>query len=154
MSQQQLIERDREMIPTRLLWAMLVLVLACLGLASVAALTDRPLEAMPPNLPIAQERSIVIHAEMSGAVRVEDISGSIIAELAPEAGGFIAGVGRVLDRERSKHGLDPALPEALEGASLVPLLVGAADRAHDDRRRHIRVSARCGRRPLESARAR
>ena len=113
MSQQQLIERDREMIPTRLLWAMLVLVLACLGLASVAALTDRPLEAMPPNLPIAQERSIVIHAEMSGAVRVEDVSGSVIAELAPEAGGFIAGVGRVLDRERSKHGLDPALPVRL-----------------------------------------
>ena len=113
MSEQHLIERDREMIPTRLLWAMLALVLACLGVVTIASLTDRPLEAMPPNLPVVQEREIVIRAEMSGAALIEDKTGSIIADLGPTEGGFIAGVGRVLHRERTKHGLDPALPVRL-----------------------------------------
>ncbi len=110
MSEQQLAERDREMIPTRLLWAMLALVVVCFGVAAMASLTDRPLEAMPPTLPVVQEREIRIFAEMSGAARVEDSSGSVIADLDPTKGGFIAGVGRVLVRERGKLGLDPTLP--------------------------------------------
>ncbi|GFE64640.1 photosynthetic complex assembly protein PuhC [Litoreibacter roseus] len=105
MSEQQLIDRDREMIPTFLLRAMLGVVVAIFALAAFASFTDRPLEAMPPEVPVIQSRDIVIHATMSGAVRVTDTSGAVIADLAPEEGGFIAGVGRVLERERAKIGI-------------------------------------------------
>jgi putative photosynthetic complex assembly protein len=42
---------------------------------------------------------------MSGAATVLDANGTLIGRLSPETGGFIAGVGRVLDRERTKHGV-------------------------------------------------
>ncbi len=110
MSEQDLVIRDREMIPTRLLRAMAGLVLVCLAVASYASFTDRPLEAMPPDLPIIKERVIVIDASMSGAVTVTEPDGTLVADLAPEQGGFIAGVGRVLERERAKLGLEGTLP--------------------------------------------
>jgi len=110
MSEQDLILRDREMIPTLLLRAMAVLVLICFCVAAYASFTDRPLEAMPPDLPIIKERALVIDASMSGAVTVSTPEGQMIADLAPEQGGFIAGVGRVLERERGKLGLEGTLP--------------------------------------------
>jgi putative photosynthetic complex assembly protein len=59
---------------------------------------------MPPELEIVQEREIMIYASMSGAAQVKTTDGTLIADLAPEQGGFIAGVGRVLERERAKVG--------------------------------------------------
>ena len=109
-SHEQLAERDREMIPTMLVRAMGVLVLICLAIVSYASFTDRPLEALPPDLEVVKERVLVIEAEMTGAVRVTSPDGTLIAELAPEQGGFIAGVGRVLERERGKQGLEGSLP--------------------------------------------
>lgn len=99
-----LVERDKEMIPTRLLLAMLALVLLVLSLVTVASITDRPLEALPPDRSIAAEREIRIYAEMTGNVLVTTAGGETIADLGPEQGGFIAGVGRVLTRERAKVG--------------------------------------------------
>lgn len=110
MSQQDLVIRDREMIPTLLLRAMAVLVFICFCVAAFASFTDRPLEALPPDLPIIKERVLIIDASMSGAVRVTTLDGKLIADLAPEQGGFIAGVGRVLERERGKLGLEGTLP--------------------------------------------
>lgn len=113
MSEAKLIERDKEMIPTALLRAMLGLVLAILAIASYASWTGRELEAMPPNLPIIQEREIIIDAHMSGAVVVTAPDGTIIADLSPEEGGFVAGVGRVLVRERGKLGITELRPVRL-----------------------------------------
>jgi phosphate/sulfate permease len=64
----------------------------------MATLTDRPLEATPPVLPIVAERMIILSGDMSGAARVLDTHGQMIAELTPEQGGVIAGVYRVLVR--------------------------------------------------------
>lgn len=97
-------QRDREMIPATLLRAMLALVLASLAIVAYARLTDRPLEAAPPTgVAVAKERAILLYGDMSGAARVLDLNGSVIADLDPTQGGFISGVWRVLQRERTKN---------------------------------------------------
>lgn len=103
--------RDREMIPTLLLRAMFIMVLCTLLIVAYARLTDRPLVAAPPeNTPVLAERAIILHGDMSGAALVMDPAGRIIAEFGGDEGGFIAGVWRVLQRERAKHKVDPNLP--------------------------------------------
>lgn len=100
--------RDREMIPTMLLRAMAVLVACALLITSYAALTDRPLEAMPAldgEVEVVRERMIYIQADgVSGAARVLDANGTVIADLDPSQGGFVAGVERVLSFERERRG--------------------------------------------------
>ncbi|MEM9433368.1 MAG: photosynthetic complex assembly protein PuhC [Pseudomonadota bacterium] len=110
MSQQDLIERDREMIPNVLLKGLLAVVMLCLAIAIYASVTGRPLEATPPPLDIVKERQIQIFATMSGSARVTDPDGSLIAELSPQEGGFVAGIGRVLERERAKLGIEGTAP--------------------------------------------
>lgn len=110
---QELVRRDREMIPTVLLRAMLFLVLACLAIVAFARLSDRPLEAQFPPMPILEERVIVIYGEMNGAAKVLDANGSLIADLSPEEGGFVAGMTRALARERTKIGVTDTAPVRL-----------------------------------------
>ena len=112
-SEQKLVERDREMIPTILIRAMFVLCICVLLIVSYARLTDRPLEAMPPSLeeaPVVQEREIRIFGEMDGSARVLGTDGTVIATLSPEEGGFVAGIYRVLERERGAVGLHASEP--------------------------------------------
>jgi putative photosynthetic complex assembly protein len=94
-----------ELIPRFLGRTLIAVVLTCLALVTMATLTNRPLEATPPVLPVVAERMIILSGDMSGAARVMDTNGQVIAELTPEQGGFIAGVYRVLLRERTKHGV-------------------------------------------------
>ncbi|MBN2906164.1 MAG: pullulanase [Rhodobacteraceae bacterium] len=92
-------------IPPVLLRAMLVLVVSVLLIVTYARVTDRPLSALPDqDAPIAVERDIVLNGSMSGAATVYDTEGNVIAEFGPDEGGFIAGVWRVLQRERNKTG--------------------------------------------------
>lgn len=103
--------REREKIPVVLLRAVLVLVLSALLIVSYAVVTDRPLEAMPPtDTPVFKEREIILSGSMNGAAEVMDVNGTVIASLTPDKGGFIAGVYRVLVRERNKHGVDIHAP--------------------------------------------
>jgi len=104
-------KRDKEMIPTLLLRAMFVMVLCTIFIVGYARLTDRPLVAAPPeNTPVLAQRSIILYGEMTGAARVTDAEGNIIAEFSGEEGGFIAGVWRVLQRERDLHKIEGNLP--------------------------------------------
>ena len=112
--EQRLRQRDKEMIPTVLLRAMLALVLACLALVTFARLTDRPLEAMPPQgLAIVAERLLVLEGDMSGAARVLDPAGAVVADLPGDKGGFVAGLWRVLQRVRAQAGVPGDLPVRL-----------------------------------------
>jgi len=107
-SEHKLVERDKEMIPTVLLRAMLVLCISVLVIASYARLTDRPLAAAPPSeaeVPVAEERLIRIFGQMDGSARVMDVDGNVIVTLGPDQGGFVAGIHRVLERERGALGL-------------------------------------------------
>jgi len=106
--EQKLVERDKEMIPTILLRAMFILVVCVIIIVGYARLTDRPLTAMPPSediVPAVMEREIRIFAQMDGSARVMDINGNVIADLSPEEGGFVSGIGRVLERRRAAVGL-------------------------------------------------
>jgi putative photosynthetic complex assembly protein len=115
--EQKLVERDREMIPVLLLRALLVLVICALMIVAYARITDRPLEAMPTlegaDVGIAKERAIFISGELSGAARVLDGNGTVIADLDETEGGFVAGMYRVLKRTRTQAGLSPDLPVRL-----------------------------------------
>ena len=110
---QELVRRDKEMIPVVLLRAMLFLVLACLAIVTFARLTDRPLEATFPDVPIIEERVISIFGEMNGAATVLDRNGAVIAALDPEEGGFVAGMTRALARERMKVDVPATAPVRL-----------------------------------------
>lgn len=103
-------QRDKEMIPTRLLLAMVALVAIIFSFAAFSVITDRPLEALPPQLEVVKEREIAIFADMSGGATVTAPDGTLIAELTPEQGGFVSGIGRVLTRERGKVGLSGSEP--------------------------------------------
>jgi putative photosynthetic complex assembly protein len=111
--EQKLVERDKEMVPTILVRAMFVLCVCVLIIVSYARLTDRPLEAMPPSeaeVPVVQERVIRIFGEMDGSARVLAEDGTVIATLGPTEGGFVAGIYRVLERERGAGGLPASEP--------------------------------------------
>lgn len=94
-----------DLIPRFLGRALTALVVICLVLVTIATVTDRPLDSTPPREAVVAERIIVLSGDMSGAARVMDANGQLIAELSPEQGGFISGVYRVLVRERTKHGV-------------------------------------------------
>ncbi|MEM9797585.1 MAG: photosynthetic complex assembly protein PuhC [Pseudomonadota bacterium] len=117
--------RDREMIPTVLLRAMGVLVVCALLITTYAVMTDRPLEAMPVmegEARILKERAIFLDADgTTGAARVLDEYGTVIADLDPSQGGFVAGMHRVLTFERSRRDLGMETPVRLvlfEGGQL------------------------------------
>ncbi|MEX5727634.1 putative photosynthetic complex assembly protein [Rhodovulum iodosum] len=96
---------DEEMIPPVLLKAVFALVLCSLLIVAYARITDRPLSANPDDsVGIDKERPIVLQGSMSGSATVLTPEGEIIAEYAEDEGGFVAGVWRVLQRERKKHG--------------------------------------------------
>lgn len=107
-------KRDREMIPTLLLRAMFILVLSSLVIVAYARLTDRPLAAAPPmDTPVLAERLIVLYGSMNGAAEVTDPDGRIIASLPNDQGGFVAGIWRVLVREREMRGVPIDTPVRL-----------------------------------------
>lgn len=113
--------REDDMVPRALIRAVLALVLICLALVSWAVATDRPLESTPPDAPLIAERLVYLSGDLTGSARVLDANGLLIADLGPEEGGFIAGVQRVLDRERAKHGqplTGPVLLQLREGNRL------------------------------------
>jgi putative photosynthetic complex assembly protein len=99
---------DREKIPRVLVRAMFGVCLASLLIVSYARLTDRPLEATPPDVAIVKSRTVFLHGDMNGSATVLDQTGSLVASFDPTKGGFVAGMWRVLDRERGKIGLDAA----------------------------------------------
>lgn len=96
-------EEDK-MLPVALIRGVLCLMAATLAIAIYARVTDRPLESTPPVSPVVAETHLLLTSDgVSGAVQVHDPSGTLISNLGPEAGGFIAGVHRVIIRERTKH---------------------------------------------------
>ena len=101
---QMAVRRD-EKIPTALLRAMLVLVVFVLALVFYASLTDRPLEAQPPNGEILSEKIIRLEGTVTGAARISDEKGVVITEFAAGDGGFVSTIERVIRRERLRNGV-------------------------------------------------
>ena len=96
-------EEDK-MLPRVLIRGVLALICTTLAIATFARVTDRPLESTPPVSPIVAEAPVVLISDgVSGAVTVTHPDGAPIADLSAEEGGFIAGIHRVIVRERTKH---------------------------------------------------
>lgn len=112
-SQTRIHAKPDELVPRVLVRAVLALVLVILSLVTIATLTDRPLESTPPDTPIIAERAIHISGDASGAARVLDANGSVLADFPADKGGFVSGIDRVLLRERGKIGADPTAPVLL-----------------------------------------
>ncbi len=94
---------EQELVPRAMVRLMVGMVLFCLVLTAAHVWTGQPKDATPPTSSVIASRTLVIEGDMSGAAVVRDAAdGSLIADLAPEQGGFISGVRRVLDRERTK----------------------------------------------------
>ena len=94
---------NKDLIPRTMVRAMFALVMAVLVLVTLARLTDRPLIATPPQGDVVKSRDLVMSGDMSGAVTVRGPDGALIADLGPDRGGFISGVWRVIERERTKN---------------------------------------------------
>lgn len=112
---------SEELVPRVLVRLMFALVLAILALVTVARITDRPLEATPAETPIIAERAIHLSGNAAGEAQVLDANGSVIATFARDKGGFVAGIDRVLRRERAKHDVavdTPVLLRLREGHRL------------------------------------
>lgn len=113
--------KEDDLVPMFLVRAMFALVVVCLVLVSAARITGRPLEATPTDAPIIAEQAIYLSGDTSGAALVLDANGTVLADLPGEQGGFIAGVQRVIDRERNKSGVPldgPVLLQLREGNRL------------------------------------
>lgn len=95
---------ESELIPPFVGKMLVALLLAALAVVAWARLTDQPLVSTPPVSAVVEERLFIFDANMAGEVTVMDENRNVLTELSGEQGGFISGVGRVLDRERMKHG--------------------------------------------------
>ena len=102
-----------EKIPTILMRAVAFLILCSLTIVTAATITGRPVSSTPPASPVVAETQFVLDAEMSGAVRITAPDGRLIADLAPEQGGFISGVARVIEFNRRKVGAPMDAPVSL-----------------------------------------
>lgn len=104
---------DKELVPRALVRGMVALVLTILLLVTAARIADLPPAAQAPQGDVIATRDLVLAGDMAGRATVHGADGLLIADLSPEEGGFVAGVYRVLVRERLKHGVATDAPITL-----------------------------------------
>ncbi len=114
-SQPRIHAREEELVPRIMVRIMFGLVLTVLIIVSVATFTGREPSSQPPEAAVISERAIFIDASASsGAARVLDAQGTVIADFPADKGGFVAGIERVIARERGLRGLDMSQPVLLQ----------------------------------------
>ena len=101
---------QEETIPRIALLSMFALVVVVLCAVSVARYLGMPTVAKPPVSEVRAQASLYLFGQQSGAVRVLDEHGAVLADLDGEEGGFVSGVARVIERERQKIGADLEAP--------------------------------------------
>jgi putative photosynthetic complex assembly protein len=106
--------RPDDLVPRILVRVMFGLVFTVLVIVSIATFTGRPPDSQPPAAAIIAERAILLSGDASGAARVMDVNGSVIADFPSDKGGFVAGIERVIARERTLRGLDMTAPVLLQ----------------------------------------
>jgi putative photosynthetic complex assembly protein len=100
--------RDREMVPRTLLWAMFGLAMATLAITSFAVVTGREPVAQPQPAEVVRDRWIVLEGHDAQAVTVRNRDGSVMLDL--PHGGFVTVIQNGLATERKKHKVDPLKP--------------------------------------------
>ena len=97
-------KKPNETIPVVALWSMFAMVILVLCAVTIAKVIGIPATATPPAADITAMVALRIDADQSGAVRVYHEDGTLLADMSGDEGGFIAGVGRVIDRNRTQAG--------------------------------------------------
>jgi putative photosynthetic complex assembly protein len=100
--------RDKEMVPRTLLWAMFGLAMASLAITTFAVVTGREPVAQPQMAEVVRDRWIILEGHDAQAVTVRNPDGSVLLDLTH--GGFITVIQSGLVTERRKHNVDPLLP--------------------------------------------
>lgn len=100
--------RDKEMVPRTLLWAMFGLAMASLAITTFAVVTGREPVAQPAMAEVKRERWIILEGHDAQAVTVRNSDGSLLLDLAH--GGFVTVIQNGLATERRKHRVDPLKP--------------------------------------------
>ena len=106
--------KEEDLVPRIMVRIMFGLVLTILGIVTVATLTGRAPDSQPPVGALVSERAIYLSGDASGAARVLDEHGTLLADFTPQNGGFVAGIERVIARERGKSGIDMSAPVLLQ----------------------------------------
>ena len=100
--------RDKEMVPRTLLWAMFGLAMASLAITTFAVVTGREPVAQPAMAEVKRDRWIVLEGHDAQAVTVRNSDGSVLLDL--PHGGFVTVIQNGLATERRKHKVDPLKP--------------------------------------------
>ncbi|MEM9576979.1 MAG: photosynthetic complex assembly protein PuhC [Pseudomonadota bacterium] len=106
--------REEELVPRIMVRIMFGLVLTVLVIVTVATLTGREPQNQPPQGALISERAIYLSGNASGAALVLDANGTVLADFPADKGGFVAGIERVIARERGLRGLDMSQPVLLQ----------------------------------------
>ncbi|SHH62382.1 photosynthetic complex assembly protein PuhC [Marivita hallyeonensis] len=93
---------EKELVPRMLVRAMFAMVMICLIMVSVYTWLDGPAQYTAPDSPVVIEKTLYLEGNMSGSAKVYTEDRALIAEYSPEEGGFLSGMWRVLQRERTK----------------------------------------------------
>lgn len=112
---------QKDLVPRAMVRTMFGLVMLCLILVSAHVWTGQPKTSVPPVSAVKMEKTLFLMGDMSGAARVLDADGTLVADLGPEEGGFLSGIWRVLQRERTnaRVALDgPVIVQAFENGRM------------------------------------
>ncbi len=96
-----MVQRDRDLIPKGLFYAMIGLVVAALLIVSYARLTDQPLTGVPHAAAITDSRLMVLDGDKrTGSVVVRNPDGSVLLPADAALAGFVSVIWRGMDRNR------------------------------------------------------
>jgi putative photosynthetic complex assembly protein len=112
---------ERELVPRLFVRAMFGMVMTCLIMVSVYRWMDGPVQYSAPESPVVIEKVLYLEGNMSGSAKVFGEDGTLFAEYSAEKGGFLSGIWRVLQRERTKARVDlngPVIVRARENNRL------------------------------------
>jgi putative photosynthetic complex assembly protein len=103
--------RDKEMVPRTLLWAMFGLAMSTLAITTFAVVTGREPVSQPATAEVVRDRWIVLEGHGAKAVTVRNTDGTLMLDL--PHGGFVTVIQNGLATERRKHKIDLLKPVRL-----------------------------------------
>lgn len=96
----EMMKRDKEMIPTRLVYAMFSLALVSLVITTAAVVADRPHVGVPPAEPALAIHEVVLAGD-GNAATVTTTGGEVLLDA--EQGAFVTVIRSGLETARRKH---------------------------------------------------
>ena len=112
---------ENELVPRFLVRSMFAMVMVCLVMVSLYTWFDGPAQYTAPDSPVIIERTLYLEGNLNGSAKVFDENRALVADYSPEEGGFLSGMWRVLQRERTKARVDldgPVIVRARENNRL------------------------------------